>query len=148
MELLPEVSPVFACAATIIGEIFPIYASLSKVSPEFRSPREFSLGSVIMEVSLWRCIELLPEVSLVFICTETTVGEVSPTYARRPEVSMELHPPRGFSFGFVANVVSLWRCTELLPKVSPVFACAMTIVGEVSHVHQSSRDLSGIASSP
>ena len=95
-----------------------------------RAPLEFSLGFVAIEVSLWHCAELLPEVSPVFICAEAIVGKVSPTYSSRPEVSLEMRPQ--FSLGLVAIEISLWHCTELLPEVYPVFVCAEAIVGEVS----------------
>ena len=57
------------------------------------------------------------------------VGEVSPTY-----FSLELRPPLEFSLGFVAIEVSLWSCTELLPKVSPVFVRTEAILGDLSYV--------------
>ena len=60
------------------------------------------------------------------------VGEVPPTYASFPEVSLELHSPLEFSLRFVAIEASLWRCTELLPDVSPIFVRAEAIVVEVS----------------
>ena len=43
-----------------------------------------------------------------------------------------MRPPLEFSLGFVAIEVSLRRCTELLPEVSPVFVRAGAIVGEIS----------------
>ena len=99
----------------------PTYASLPEVSLEFCSPREFSLGFVSIEVSLRRRTELLPEMSPAFACAVTIVGEVSPTYVSRPEVSMEWCSPREPCLEFIAVEVSLWRCTELLLEVSPVF---------------------------
>ena len=97
------------------------YASLPEVSLELRPPREFSLGFVAIEVSLRHCSELLLEVSPVFDRAEDIFGEISPTYASLPEVSLEMCPPREFSLGFVTIEVSLWRCSELPPEVSPVF---------------------------
>ena len=35
------------------------------------------------------------------IVQEAIVGEVSPAYASRPEVSLDMHSPLEFSFGFV-----------------------------------------------
>ena len=49
---------------------------------------------------------------------------VAPTYASRPEVSLESRSPREYPLGFVAIEVFLRRYTELLPEVSPVFACS------------------------
>ena len=71
-----------------------------------RPPLEFPLGFVAIEVSLWRCTGLLPEVSLVFVYAEAIVGEVSPTYASRPEISLETLYPLDLSLGFVAIEVS------------------------------------------
>ena len=97
-----------------------------------RFPLEFSLGFVAIEVSLWRCTELLPEVSREFVRTEAIGCEASSTYASRPEVSLEMRPPLEFSLGFVAIEVSLWRCTELLPEVSRVFVFEEAFVGKIS----------------
>ena len=91
-----------------------MHASRLEVSIELLPPREFSLRFVAIELSLWHRTELLPEVSPVFACAATFVDEVSPTYASRPKVSMELCSPGEFSLGFIAIEVSLWRCTELL----------------------------------
>ena len=60
---------------------------------EICSPLEFSLGFVAIEVSLWRCTELLPEVSPIFFRTEAIVEEVFPTYASRPEVYLGMRFP-------------------------------------------------------
>ena len=49
----------FSSAVTIVGGISPMYASRPEVSLELRSPREFSLRFVAIEVSLRRCMELL-----------------------------------------------------------------------------------------
>ena len=97
-----------------------------------RSSLELSLEFVTIDISLWRCNKLLPEVSPIYIFLEAIVGEVSPTYASHLEGSLEIRSPLEFSLGFVAIEVSLWRSTELLPEVSPVFFCAEAIVGEVS----------------
>ena len=131
-ELLPEIAPAFSCAVTIVGEVSPTYASRPEVSLKLRFPRKFSLGFFAIEVSLWRCTELLPEVSTVFACGVIIVGGVSPTYASCPEISLELRSPRKFFHGFVDIKVSLRHCTELLQEVSPVLTCTVTIVGEVS----------------
>ena len=98
-ELLPKVSPVFARTEAILGEISPTYASLLEVSLEMRPPREFSLEFSAIEVSLWRCGKLLPEVSSVYNRTEAILREIPPTYASLPEVSPEMRPPREFSLG-------------------------------------------------
>ena len=141
-ELLPGVSPVLDRTKTILEEISPTHASLSDVSLKMRPPREFSLEFVAIEVFLWRCSELLPEVSAVFNCTEAIVVEISPTYASLPEVSLETRPLREFSLGFAAIEVSLWRCSELLREASPVLDCTETIVGEIPPTHASLPEVS------
>ena len=91
--LLPEVSPVFDRTKTILGEIAPTYASFLEVSLEMLPPREFSLGFGTIKASFWRCSDLLPEVPPVFYRTEATLGEIFPTHASLPEVSLEMRPP-------------------------------------------------------
>ena len=141
-ELLPEVSPVFFHAEAIVEEISPTYVSLPEVSLEIRPPREFSLGSVAIEGSLWRCTELLPEVSPVFVRAEGIVGEVSPAHASLFKISLEMRPPLEFSLGFVAIEVSLWRCTKLLPEVSLVFVRTKAIVVKIPSTHVSLPEVS------
>ena len=109
---------------------------------EMRSPLEFSLGIVVIAVSLWRCTELLPKVSPVFVRAEAIAGEVSPTYASLPEVSLRIRPPLEFSLGFVAIEVPFWRCIKLLPEISPLFVRAKVIVGEVSPTYASLPEIS------
>ena len=60
---------------------------------EMRPPREFSLGFDAIEVSHWRCNELLPEVSPVFDRTETFLVEFAPPHVILPVVSLEMRPP-------------------------------------------------------
>ena len=107
-----------------------------------RPSSEFSLGFVAFEVSLWRCTKLLLEVSPVFDRAEAILGEISPTYASLPEVSLEMRPPREFSLGFVAIEASLWRCSKLLPEVSPVFDRAEAILGKISPTYASFPEVS------
>ena len=120
IELLPEVYPVFDRAEAILEEISPTYASFPEVPLEMRPPLELSLGLVAFAVSLRRYTKLLPEVYPVFVRAGAVVGEISPTYASRPEVSLDMCFSLEFSLEFVAIEVSLWRCTKLLPEVSPV----------------------------
>ena len=91
-ELLPKIFPVFVRTEANVWEISPTYAGLPEVSLEMRLPLEFSLGFVAIEVPLWRCTELIPEVSLVFVCAKAIFGETFPTYASVPEVSLEMRP--------------------------------------------------------
>ena len=105
------------------------------------SPLEFSLGFVAIEVSFWRCTELLPKVSKKYVRAEAVVGKISPTYTIRPEISLDMCFLPEFSLGFVAIEVSLWHCTELLPKVSPVFF-AEAIVGESSPAYATLHEVS------
>ena len=92
-DLLPEVSPVFDRTEATLGEVFPPYASLPEVSLEILSPRKFSLGFGTIKASFWRCSDLPPVVSPVFDPTETILGDMFPTYASLPEVSLEVRPP-------------------------------------------------------
>ena len=87
-----------------------------------RPSREFSLGFGTVTASFWRCSDLLPEVSPVFDRTEATLGEIFPTYASLPEISLEMRLPREFSLGISTIKASFfWLCSDLLPEVSPVF---------------------------
>ena len=130
-KLLPEVVPVCVRTEAVLGEIFSTSASLPELSLEARPPREFSLGFGTIKASFWRCSGLLPGVSPVFDRTEATFGEFFPSYASLPEVSLEMRPPREFSLGFGTIKASFWRCSCLLPGVSPVFDRTKTTLGEI-----------------
>ena len=129
--LLPGVSPVFDCTETILGEIFSTFASLPELSLEARPPGEFSLGFDTIKASFWPCIKLLPEVSPIFDRTETTLRDFFSTFASLPEFSLEQRPPREFSLGFGTIKAYFWRCSGLLPGVSPVFDRTEATLGEV-----------------
>ena len=119
-----------------VGEVSTAYFSL-----EVRSPVS-SIGFGAIEVSLWRCSELLPQVSLVLDRAEAILGEVSPTYASFPEVSLGMRPPREFSLEFGALQVSFWRCSDLLPEVSLVFDRTEPILGEIFPTYASLPEVS------
>ena len=133
-------STISAGISVFVGEVSPAYFSL-----KIRPPREFSLGFGAIEVSLWRCSELLPEVSPVFDRTEATLGEISPTYASLSEVSLEMRPLREFSLGsgtiefLFAAVADYYRSIRSYRSYS---------WGDLSHIRQPSRGLSGNASPP
>ena len=146
--LLPGVSPVFDCTETILGEIFSTFASLPELSLEARPPGEFSLGFDTIKASFWPCTKLLPEVSPIFDRTETTLRDFFSTFASLPEFPLEQRPPREFSLGFGTIKASFWRCSDLLPGVSPVFDRRNYTWGNLSHIRQPSRALSGSASPP
>ena len=55
-----------------------------------------------------------------------SVGEVSPVY-----FSLNLRPPRELALGFGAIKASSWRCSGLLPGVSPIFDRTETILEEI-----------------
>ena len=135
---LYQVSPVFVRTAAIVGGVSPTYASLPEVSLDIHPTHGFDA----IEVSPRRCTELLPKVSPVFVRVKAIVGKVSPTYASLPEVSLEMRPSLELFLGFVAIEVSRWRCTELLPEVSPVFVRAEAIVGKVSRTYASLPEVS------
>ena len=90
-----------------LGRSLPHTLAFQKVSLEMRPPREFSLGFVALEVSLWCCTKLLSEVSRVFDHAEALLGEISPTYASLPEVALEMRPPVSLSRVRCPRVVSL-----------------------------------------
>ena len=120
-KLLPEVSPVGARTAGILGEIFSTSASFPGLSLEALPPREFSLGFGAIKASFWRCSGLLPRFSPVFDRTQTIVGEIFSTFASLPELPLEALPPREVFLGFGTIKVTSWRCSGLLPGVSPAF---------------------------
>ena len=93
-KLLPDVSPVGARTAASLGEIFSTPASFPELSLEALLPREFPLEFGIIKASSWRCSGLLPGFSPVGARTETVLGEIFPTFARLPELSLEALPPR------------------------------------------------------
>ena len=133
---------------TILGEIFSPLARLPELSPEALPPRELSLGLGTIKASSWRCSGLLPGVSPVFDCTETILGEIFSPLARLPELSLETLPPRELPLGFGTIKASSWRCSGLLPGVSPVFDCTETILGETFSPFARLPELSLDASPP
>ena len=140
--VLPRVSPVFDRTEATIGELFSTFASLPELSLEARPPREFSLGFGTIKASFWRCSGLLPEVSPVFDRTEAILGEFFSSFASLPELSREARPPREFSLGFGTIKASFWRCSGLLPEVSPVFDRTETILGDIFFTSASLPELS------
>ena len=129
-KLLPEVPPVGARTAGILGEIFSTSASFPELSLEALPPRHFSLGFGTIKTSFWRCSGLLPRFSPVFDRTQTILGEIFSTFASLPELPLEALPPREVFLGFGTIKVSSWRCSGLLPGVSPAFDRTETILGD------------------
>ena len=107
-----------------------------------RPPREFSHGFGTVKVYFWRCSDLLPVVSPVDVRTETSLGDIFPTYASLPEVSLEIRPPCEFSLGFGTIKASFWRCSKLLPEVSPVSDRTDAILGETFPTYGSLPEVS------
>ena len=132
----------YSIVEIILGEIFPTSVSLPELSLEARPLHEFSLGFGTIKASFWRCSDLLPEVSPLFDRTEATLGEVFPSYASLPEVSLEILPPCKFSLGFSTIKASFWRCSDLPPVVSPVFDCTETILGDIFPTYASLPEVS------
>ena len=147
-DLLPEVSPVFDRTEATLGEIFPTYASLPEVFLEMRHSCEFSLGFGTTKASIRLCTKLLPEVSPVFDRTEATLGDIFPTHASLPEVSLEMRPPRDFSLGFGTIKAFFWCYSDLLPVVSPVFDRAEATLGEIFPTYVSLPEVSLEVSPP
>ena len=129
--LLPGVSLVFDRTETILGEIFSPLARLPELSLGALPPREHALGFGTIKASFWRCSGLLPGVSPVFDRTETVLGEIVSPLARLPELSLGALPPQEHALGFGTIKASSWRCSGLLPGVSPVFDRTETILGEI-----------------
>ena len=129
-KLLPEISPVGARAAAILGEIFSTSASFPELSLEALPPREFPLEFGTIKASSWRCSGLLPGFSPVFDRTENILGEIFSTFARFPELSLEALPPRELPLGFGTIKASSWRCSGLLPGVSLVFDRTKLFLGK------------------
>ena len=141
-QILPEVCPLFDRTDTILGKISPTCASFPEVSLEMRPPREFSLGFGTIKASFWRYTKLLPEASPAFDRTEAILGEIVFTYASLPEVSLEMRPPREFCLGFGTIKVYFWRCSDLLPEVSPVFDRTEAFHGEIFPTYASLPEVS------
>ena len=93
-------------------------------------PREHALEFGTIAASSWRCSDLLPGISPVFDRTETTLGKIVSPLARLPEWSLGALPPREHALEFGTITASSWRCSSLLPEVSPVFDHTQTNLGE------------------
>ena len=94
-------------------------------------PREHALEFGTIQASSWRCSGLLPGVSLVFDRTETVLEELFSPLARLPELSLGALSPREHALEFGTIKASSWRCSGLLPRVSPVFDRTETILEEL-----------------
>ena len=129
--LLPGVSPVFDHTQTILGELVSPLAWLPERSLGALPPREHALEFGTITASSWRCSGLLPGVSPVFDRTQTILGEIVSPLARPPELSLGALPPREHALEFGTITASSWRCSGLLPRVSPVFDHTETILGEI-----------------
>ena len=129
--LLPGVSLVLDRTETILGEIFFPLARLPELYLGALPPREHALGFGTIKASSWRCSGLLPGVSPVLDRTETILEEIVSPLARLPELSLGALPPRELALGFGTIKASSWRCSGLLPGVSPVFDRTETILGEI-----------------
>ena len=129
--LLPGVSPVFDRTETILGEIFSPLVRLPELSLGALPSRELTLGFGTITASSWRCSGLLPGAYPVFDRTETILEEIFSPLARLPELSLGALPPREHALGFGTIKASSWRCSGLLPGVSPVFDRTETILGKI-----------------
>ena len=101
-----------------------------------------SLGFGTIKIFFWRCSDLLPGVSPVFDRTEATLGEIFSTFASLPELSLEECPPCEFSLGFGTIKAFFWRCSGLLPGVSPVFDRTEATLAEIFSTFASLPELS------
>ena len=121
-----ERSTISASISVFVGEVSPVYFSLN-----LRPPREFSLRLGTIKASFWRCTKLQPEVFPVCVRTEAILGEIFSTSASLLELCLKARPPREFSLGFGTIKAFLWRCSGLLPGVSPVFDRTKTTLREI-----------------
>ena len=118
-------------------------------SLNLRTLRELSLGFGTIKASSWRCSGQLPGVSPVFDRTETILGKVSFPLARLPKLSLEALPPRELALGFGTIKASSWRCSGLIPRVSPVFDRTENYSGgNLFPTRQAPGAVSGSASPP
>ena len=111
--------------------MFSPLARLPELCLEALSPREHALEFGTIKASSWRCSGLLPGVSPVFNRTETILGEMFSPLARLPELCLGALPPREHALEFGTIRASSWRCSGLLPGVSPVFDRTETVLGEI-----------------
>ena len=134
---------------TILGKIFSPLARLPELSLGALPPRDHALGFGTIKASSWRCSGLLPGVSPVLDRTETILGEIVSPLARLPELSLGALPPREHALGFGTIKASSWRCSGLLPGVSPVFDRTENYSGGNRFpTRQAPRAVSGSASPP
>ena len=84
-----------------------------------------------LKASAWRCSSLLLGVSPSFDHTETILGEIVSPLARLPELSLGALPPREHALEFGTITAYFWRCSGLLPGVSPVLNRTETILEEI-----------------
>ena len=146
---LPGVSPVFDRTETILGEIFfPPRQASKAVSGSDSPPRARS------RVRYHQCIFLALQRSNtgglpVFDRAETVLGEIFSPLARLPELSLGALPPREHALGFGIITASSWRCSGLIPGVSPVFDRTENYSGgNLFPTRQAPRAVSGSASPP
>ena len=134
---------------TILGEIFSPLARLPELSLGALPSREHALGFGTIKASSWRCSGLLPESPQYSIVQKTILGEIISPLARLPELSLGALPPREHALGFGTITASSWRCSGLLPGVSPVFGRTENYSRENRFpTRQAPRAVSGSASSP
>ena len=120
-----ERSTISAGISVSVGEVSPVYFSLN-----LRPPRELSLGFGTIKASSWRCSGLLPGVSQYSIVQKLFCRKCFP-YSPGSQSSLGALSPRELSLGFGTIKASSWRCSDLLPGVSPVFDRTETILGEI-----------------
>ena len=140
---MSECSTISAGISVSVGEVSPVYFSLN-----LRPPREFSLGFGTISACFWRCTKLLLEVSPVCARTATILGEIVSTSASLPELSLEALPPVSFLSGSVP-------LRHLLGAVAVYYRGSLSIRsyknyswGNLFHIRQPSRAVSGSASPP
>ena len=116
---------------TILGEIFSPLARLPELSLTALPPREHALGWVPSRHLLGAVAVYYQGSPQYSIVQKTILGEIFSPLARLPELSLGAPSPREHALGFGAMTASSWRCSGLLPGVSPVFDRQKTILGEI-----------------
>ena len=85
-----------------------MYANRREVSLDMHSRFEFFLELLPLYFSLALYRTFTGGLSSICLC-RSYCWEVSPTYASRPQVSLDMRSPLESSLGFIAIEVSLWR---------------------------------------
>ena len=140
--VLTEVSPVFDRTEIILGEIFPhppaFQGSLGK-----RTPPVSSLSGSIPSRHLFGAVAVYYRGSLQHAILHKLFLVKYFSYPLAfPKSLWKRAPPHEFSLGFGIIKASFWRCSGLLPGVSPIFDRTETTLGEIFPISASLPEVS------